>query len=56
MNIILHDTPLAEIMSGTLSLNRSLQMEWRLGFVGFKNIVRRVLPKKVSKVMDGAVS
>lgn len=46
-NSILHDTPLAEIMSGTLSLDRSPWSEWQLGFIGLPDIVKAMLPNSV---------
>ena len=35
-NSIIYDTPLVDIMSGTLSLDRALRREWYLGFDGDK--------------------
>ena len=42
-------------MSGTLSLDRSLRMEWGLGFIGLSDTVKMMLPKNIAKVVDGTV-
>ena len=55
-NSVLYDTPSAEIMIGTLSIDSSLRMEWKLGFVGFPNIVKAALTNDIAKVMGGTVS
>ena len=52
---ILHDTPLAEIMGGSLALDRSLRMEWNLGFIGFPNMIKSVLPNEIGLVMEGTI-
>ena len=55
-NSVLHDTPLASIMIGTLSLDRSLRTEWSLGFIGLPQLIQVVLPKEISHVPEGTVS
>ena len=52
---ILHDTPLAEIMGGSLALDRALRLEWNLGFVGFPNIVKAALPRVIGPVLEGSI-
>ena len=52
MNSVLHDTPLAEIMKGTLLIDRSSRMGWRLGFTSFPNIVKVTLPTDISYVIE----
>ena len=55
-NSILHDTPLAEIMCGSLVSDRALRLEWRLGFTVFPIIVKAVLPVDIATVMEGAIA
>ena len=56
MNSVLYDTPLAHIMSGTLSLDKSLHTEWSLGFIGIAQLVQVVLPKDIRHILEGTVS
>ena len=55
-NRVLHDTPLAEILSDELSLDRSLRREWELGFEGLPAIVQGVLPEDIVTVLDSSVA
>ena len=55
-NRVPHDTPLVEVMSETLSLDRSLRMEWRLGFLTFPSIVKYVLPRNIITAMNGSAA
>ena len=55
-NSVLHDTPLADIMCGTLSLDRSLRTEWSLGFIGLPPLIQVVLPKEIGQVIEGTVA
>ena len=43
-------------MSGTLSLDRSLRMEWRWGFIGLPALAQVMLPKGIAKMMKGSVA
>ena len=54
-NVALHNTPIAEIMEGKLSLDRSLRKEWRQGFLNFPNVVKAILPEMISSVIAGTV-
>ena len=55
-NSVLHDTPLAQIMEGKLSLDRSLRAEWEVGFNDFPDIVVAALPKTIIQVMKSNVA
>ena len=55
-NSVLHDTPLADIMCGTLSLDRSLRTEFTLGFIGLPPLIQVVLPKDIGQVIEGTVA
>ena len=55
-NSMLHDTPLAHIMEGELSLDRSLRKEWAIGFDDFPNIITSAIPRDISIVMEGTLS
>ena len=50
-NSILHNTPIAEIMEGRLSLDRSLRAEWSIGFDDFPDSVVASIPKRITQVM-----
>ena len=52
---ILYDTPLAEIMGGSLALDKALRFEWNLGFVGFPNIVKAALSRVIGPVLEGSI-
>ena len=52
---ILHDTPLAEIIGGSLVLDRSLQIEWNMNFVGFSTLVKAALPRDIDTGMEGSI-
>ena len=53
---MLHDTPLVEILSGELSLDRSLRREWELSFEGFPAGVQAVIPRDIATVLDSSVA
>ena len=55
-NSTLHDTPLVDIMNGTLSLDRALRKEWDLGFEGFPDIVKVTIPSTITHILDGSVA
>ena len=55
-NSMIHDTPLANIMEGELSLDRSLRNEWARGFVNFPRIIVAAILKEISTVMEGNLS
>ena len=55
-NSVLHDTPLADILSGELSLDRSLRREWELGSEGLPANVQVVLPGDIATVLDSSVA
>jgi hypothetical protein len=55
-NSVLHDTPLAEILSGRLSLDRSLRREWELGFEELPALVQVILPDDIATVLDSTVA
>ena len=55
-NSVLHDTPLVDIMNGTLSLDRALRREWDLGFEGFPDIVKVTIPNTFTLILDGSVA
>ena len=55
-NSVLHDTPMAEILSGRLSLDRSLRREWELGFEGLPALVQAILPEDIATVLDSTVA
>ena len=55
-NSVLHNTPLADIMEGKLSLERSLRKEWSVGFNNFPDSVIASIPKRIKQVMKGDVS
>ena len=55
-NSMLHETPLANIMEGELSLDRSLRNEWARGFDNFPRIITAAIPKNISLVMEGTLS
>ena len=51
-NSVLYDTPIEEIMSGSIYLERALKKEWELGFDRLPKMVRDMIPKKVSSIMN----
>ena len=53
---MLHDTPLANIMEGELSLDRSLRNEWARGFDNFPSIIIAAISRDISIVMEGTLS
>ena len=55
-NSVLHDTPMAEILSGRLSLDRSLRREWELGFEELPALVQAILPDDIATVLDSTVA
>ena len=55
-NSVLHGTSLAEILSGELSLDRSLQKVWELGFEGLPALVQVVLPVDITTVLESTVT
>ena len=55
-NSVLHNTPLAELMEGRLSLDRSLRSEWSVGFNNFPDSVVASIPKRITQVMKGDVA
>ena len=42
-------------MGGSLALDRSLRMEWNLGFIGFPNMIKSALPNEIGLVMEGTI-
>ena len=38
-----------------MALDRALRIEWNLGFVGFPNVVKAVLPRDIGPVMEGTI-
>jgi hypothetical protein len=55
-NSVLHDTPMAEILSGRLSLDRSLRREWALGIEELPALVQAILPDDIATVLDSTVA
>ena len=55
-NSVLHYTPLAEILSGELSLDRSLRKEWELGFEGLPALVQVVLSVDIATLLESTVA
>ena len=55
-NSVLHDTPLADIMNGTLSLDRALRREWELGFEGLPDMVKVTIPRTITHILNGSVA
>ena len=53
---MIHATPLAHIMEGELSLDRSLREEWARGFNDFPDIITAAIPRDISIVMEGTLS
>ena len=52
-NYVLHDTPLAEEMRGSLALDKVLGREWTVGFSIFPGMVKALLPRNISGVLKG---
>ena len=48
----LHDSPLADDLSGALSLNRSIRNEWIQGTLNMPKRVRKTFPKKVERLLN----
>ena len=55
-NEVLHDTPLAEVLSGGLYLDQALKYEWAAGFNLLPRDVTATLPKKVEYVLKSSLS
>ena len=55
-NSVLHDTPLADIMNGTLSLDRALRREWEWGFEGLPDMVKVTIPSTITHILNGSVA
>ena len=51
-NAALHNTPIAEDMSGAVSLNRAIVRECRLGGEGLPHKVRQTFPEEVDKFLS----
>ena len=54
-NEALHNTPLAENMSGGICLERALRKEWQQGFMLLPKSIRIMLPKEVNKVLNSGL-
>ena len=50
-NMSLHDTPLAEDLTGALSLNRSIRNEWEKGTTNMPRRVKRKFRKNVENIL-----
>ena len=54
-NYVLHDTPLAEEIRGSLLLDKALEREWKVGFYFFPAMVKAILPSEISVVIKGGL-
>ena len=54
-NEALHNTPLAENMSGGIALDRALRKEWQQGFMLLPKSIKIMLPKKVECVLNSGL-
>ena len=54
-NEALHNTPLAENMSGGICLERALRKEWQQGFMLLPKSIRIMLPEEVDKVLNSGL-
>ena len=54
-NYVLHDTPLAAEMRGSLALDKALEREWTVGFSIFPGMVKALLPRNISVVLKGGL-
>ena len=50
-NNILHESPLADDLSGALTLDRSITMEWNKGTVNMPQRVKRTFPQSVDSIL-----
>ena len=55
-NGVLHNNPLSEIISGTLSLDRALRKEWESGFEELPGLVQVAVPNQIGAVLEGTVA
>ena len=51
-NEALHNTPIAENMSGGVCLDRALKQEWKQGFMMLPKSIKIMLPKGVDRVVN----
>ena len=54
-NQVLHETPLSEVMSGSICLDRALKNEWKVGFHTLSRTIKLCPPNNVDKVLQATL-
>ena len=54
-NQVLYETPLSEVMSGSICLDRALKNEWKVGFHTLPGTIKICLPNNVDKVLQATL-